>query len=179
MPKRSAVRLVAGVAATLVALGMGLAAGSTTANAATKTHTVKYTCKVPVVGNDTVSAQATLAVHGKATVGATVGLSLELVPSGLPSIAVTDLTVRSVLTESGAQKGSVALSAYLASANSGSLKADLTGRLRLDRAGTVDLTLGRTATFALTSSFTGKTTLSCTAASSLPTLGSISVSKSK
>jgi hypothetical protein len=173
----SGARLIAVATVAVVALGAGLAAGTTAANAAVKWHAVKYTCKVPVIGNDTVSAKAALTAPAKATAGKTVGLSVQLVPTGLPAIAVTDLTVKSTLTESRAQKGSVTVSQYLASANSGSLSLDLTGRLKLTHAGTVYLTAGPVATFSLTSSVTGKTTLSCTASSALPVLGSISVSK--
>lgn len=157
-------------------MGAGLAVGTTAADAATA-HVVKYSCKVPVVGTQAVTAKVTLTAPAKTTAGKTVKLSVQVQPTGLPAVAVTNLTVNSTLTESGAQKGSVKVTEFLPKANSGNLKPSLTGRLTLTKAGTVRLTAGSTVTFSLTSSLIGKATLSCRATSSLPVLGSISVGK--
>jgi hypothetical protein len=104
---------------------------------------------------------------------------VQLQPAGLPAVAVTNLTVKSTLKVSGAQKGKVTVSEFLRRANSGNLKLILTGTLKLTKTGFVHLTAGSTATFALTSGIIGKATLTCTAKSSLPMIGSIAVTKSK
>jgi hypothetical protein len=177
--KGSAIRLAASAAAVIVA-GAGLAAsGATTADAATVSHAVKYTCKVPVIGSQAVKASVALSAPSKATTGHTVKLTVKFQATGLPSVTVTNVTIKSAVTESGAQKGSVTLSEHLKSANSGSLKLTLTGRVKLSKTGTVKFKAGSQATFALTSSLIGKATVTCKATSSLPVLGSIRVSKPK
>jgi hypothetical protein len=178
MYRGSAVRLgAAAMAATLVA-GTALVLGGGVANAAAaKSHTVQYTCKIPVLGTKTVSTKLILSVPAKASAGSTVKIGVMLQPSGLPAVTITNVTVKSTLTVSGAQKGSVKLSAHFASGNSGSLKVDLAGKLKLSKAGTVDLTAGSSATFALTNSILGKTTLVCSTKSKLPLLGKITVGK--
>jgi hypothetical protein len=179
---KGSVRLSAGAAAAMMAMGTSLGLGATAASAATaasSAHIVKFSCKIPVIGTQAVTARVTLTAPAKATVGKTVKLSVQLQPTGLPSVAVTNLTVKSTLKESGAQKGSVAISQFLRRANSGNLKLTLTGQLKLTKAGTVHLTAGSVATFSLTNSLIGKATLSCTAKSALPVLGSITVSKAK
>jgi hypothetical protein len=163
----------------MVVAATGLALSNTAANAAAKRHPVRYSCKVPVVGTQTVSAKVTLTAPAKATAGKTVKVSVQIQATGLPAVVVTNLTAKSTLTEFGAQKGSVAVTEHLAKANSGSLKLNLTGRLALTKAGTVHLAAGPTATFSLTSNLIGKVTLTCKATSSLPVLGSIAVSKAK
>jgi hypothetical protein len=171
-----AIRLTVAAVAGATTIGAGLAVSATAADAATS-HVVKYSCKVPVVGTQAVTAKVTLTAPAKTTAGKTVKLSVQVQPTGLPAVAVTNLTVNSTLTETGAQKGTVKLTEFLAKANSGNLKLTLTGRLKLTKAGTVRLTAGSTVTFSLTSSLIGKATLSCRATSSLPVLGSISVGK--
>jgi hypothetical protein len=118
-----------------------------------------------------------LTAPAKATAGKTVKLSVQVQPTGLPAVAVTNLTVKTTLTESGAQKGSVTISEFLRRANSGNLKLNLTGHLKLTKAGKLRLTAGSRVTFTLTSSLIGHATVSCKATSSLPVLGTISVSK--
>jgi uncharacterized protein (DUF58 family) len=179
MSRRSAARLATGAAATVLAVGTSLALGTTAASAATTSHTVIYSCKIPVLGTERVTAKITLSAPAKTTAGDTVKVTVKLQPTGLPSVSVTDLTVKSTLTESGAQKGSVALTEYLKSASTGSLSLSLSGKVKLAKAGTVHLTAGSSATFALTNSIIGKATLTCKATSSLPVLGSISVGKAK
>jgi hypothetical protein len=179
MSRSSAARLAAGAAATVVAVGTTLALGATAASAATTSHTVIYSCKIPVLGTERVTAKITLSAPAKTTAGKTVKITIKLQPTGLPSVSVTDLTVKSTLTESGAQKGSVNLSEYLKSASTGSLSLDLSGSVKLGKAGTLHLAAGKTATFSLTNSIIGKTTLTCNATSKLPVLGSISVGKAK
>lgn len=171
-----AARLAAGAAAVIVA-GTSLGFAATSADAASTVHTVKYTCKVPVVGTETVTARVTLVSATKSTVGSKVKLVVRLQPTGLPAIAVTNLTVKSTLRVSGAQKGTVAVSEFLRSANSGNLKLALVGTLKLTKSGMVHLTPGSSATFSLTSSIIGKTTLTCKAKGSMPMIGSIAVSK--
>jgi uncharacterized protein (DUF58 family) len=177
MSRSSAARLAAGAAATVVAMGTSLALGATVASAATTSHTVIYSCKIPVLGTERVTAKITLSAPAKTTAGKTVKLTVKLTPTGLPSVSVTDLTVKSTLTESGAQKGSVALTEFLKSASTGSLSLNLSGSVKLAKAGTVKLAAGSSATFSLTNSIIGKATLTCKATSSLPVLGSISVGK--
>jgi uncharacterized cupredoxin-like copper-binding protein len=177
MSRSSSARLAAGAAATIVAVGTSLALGATAASAATASHTVVYTCKIPVLGTEKVTAAISLSAPAKTTAGKTVKLSVKLQPTGLPAVSVTDLTVKSVLTESGAQKGTVSLSEFLKSASTGSLSLNLSGSVKLTKAGTVKLTAGKSATFALTNSIIGKATLTCNATSSLPVLGTISVGK--
>ena len=179
MFKGSAVRMTAAVAACVMTVGGGLSLTSVAASAATtaKAQTVKYSCKVPVIGNQSVTAKVTLSAPAKATTGKTANLSIQVQPSGLPAVSVTNLTVKSTLTLSGAQKGSVTLSEFLSKANSGNLKLKLSGHLKLAKAGPVRLTAGPSVTFSLTSSLIGKATLTCRATSKLPVLGTISVSK--
>jgi hypothetical protein len=171
-----AARLAAGAAAVIVA-GTSLGLAPTSADAASTVHTVKYICKVPVVGTETVTARVTLVSATKSTVGSKVKLVVRLQPTGLPAIAVTNLTVKSTLKVSGAQKGTVTVSEFLRSANSGNLKLALVGTLKLTKSGMVHLTPGSSARFSLTSSIIGKTTLTCTAKGSMPMIGSIAVSK--
>jgi hypothetical protein len=78
---------------------------------------------------------------------------------------------------SGAQKGTVAISEFLRSANSGNLKLALVGTLKLTKPGIIHLTAGSSATFSLTSSIIGKATLTCITKGSRPMIGSIAVSK--
>jgi hypothetical protein len=165
-----------------VIAGTALIAGSTTANAAApapaaKSHTVAYTCKIPVLGTKSVKTKLTLSAPAKSTAGKTVKISLKLQPSGLPAVTITNVTIKSALTLSGAQKGTVKLSAHFASGNSGNIKVNLTGKLKLAKAGTVDLKAGSSATFSLTNSILGKTTLVCTTKAKLPVLGKITVVK--
>lgn len=171
-----AARLAAGAASVIVA-GSSLGLAATSADAASTVHTVKYTCKVPVVGTETVAARITLVSATKSTVGSKVKLVVRLQPTGLPAISVTNLTVRSTLKVSGAQKGTVTVSEFLRSANSGNLKLALVGTLKLAKSGMVHLTPGSSATFSLTSSIIGKTTLTCAAKGSMPMIGSIAVTK--
>jgi hypothetical protein len=176
MFKGFAVRLSAGAVACAMTLAGGLAFSATAADAATS-HAVKFSCKIPVVGTQAVTAKVTLTAPAKTTAGKTVKLNVQVQPTGLPAVAVTNLTVNTTLTESGAQKGSVKLTQFLKKANSGSLKLNLAGKLKLAKAGRVVLTAGSTVTFSLTSSIIGKATLSCKATSKLPVLGTISVAK--
>jgi hypothetical protein len=168
---------LAACAASVIVAGTSLGLAATSADAASTVHTVKYTCKVPVVGTETVTARVTLVSATKSTVGSKVKLVVRLQPTGLPAISVTNLTVKSTLRVSGAQKGTVAISEFLRSANSGNLKLALVGTLKLTKSGMVHLTPGSSATFSLTSSIIGKTTLTCTAKGSMPMIGSIAVSK--
>jgi hypothetical protein len=178
MYRGSAARLGAAAMAATVVAGTALVLGGSVANAASAaSHTVQYTCKIPVLGTKTVATKLTLSVPAKASKGSTVKIGVVLQPSGLPAVTITNVTVKSTLTVSGAQKGSVNLSAHFASGNSGSLKVDLAGKLKLTKAGTVDLSAGSTATFALTNSILGKATLVCSTKSKLPVLGKITVGK--
>jgi hypothetical protein len=174
MVRGSAARLAAATAVGVVA-GTALVLGGTAANAAAVSYTVKYICKIPVVGTQDVSTKLTLSVPAKASAGSTVKIGLAFQPTSLPATAITNVTVKSALTLSGAQKGTVTVTDHLASANSGSLKADLAGSLKLAKAGKVSITAGSSATFALTSSILGKTTLLCKSSGKLPVLGSITV----
>jgi hypothetical protein len=139
MFNRFAVRVAAGAIAGVTTLAGGLAVNATAADAATS-HVVKYSCKVPLVGTQAVAAKVTLTAPAKTTAGKTVKLSVQVQPTGLPAVAVTNLTVNTTLTGSGAQKGSVKLTEFLPKANSGNLKLTLTGRLKLTKAGKVRLT---------------------------------------
>jgi hypothetical protein len=181
MSRSSAARLAAAAMAFGVVAGSALVLGGNTANAAAasaaKSQTVKYSCKIPVLGTKVVATKLTISVPAKASAGSTVKIGLVLQPSGLPAVTITDVTVKSVLTVSGAQKGTVDLSAHFASGNSGSLKVDLAGKLKLTKSGTVHLSAGSSATFALTNSILGKTTLVCASSGKLPVLGSITVGK--
>jgi hypothetical protein len=180
MFRGSAAKLATAVMAVGVVAGSALVLGGPTANAAVasgKTYTVKYTCKIPVLGTKVVATKLSLTVPAKASVGSKVKIGLVLQPSGLPAVTITDVTVKSVLNISGAQKGTVDLSAHFASGNSGSLKVDLAGSLKLTKPGTVDLSAGPSATFALTNSILGKATLVCASSGKLPVLGKITVAK--
>jgi len=179
MSKGSIARVACGTAAAVVAVGTSLGLGASAANAASTVHTVKYSCKIPVVGTQLVSARVSLSAPMKTTTGKTVRLSIQLQPTGLPAVAVTNLTVKGTLKETGAQKGSVTVSEFLKQANSGALRLNLTGSLRLTKAGMVHFTPGSVVTFSLTSSLIGKATLTCTAKSSLPVIGSIVVANAK
>jgi hypothetical protein len=179
MFRGSAARSAAAALAVGVVAGSALVWGGGVANAApaASSHTVPYTCKVPVIGTEHVSTKLTLSVAAKASAGSTVKLKVLLQPSGLPAVAITNVTVKSTLTVSGAQKGTVTVSTHFASGNSGSLKVDLAGKLKFTKAGTVHITAGSSASFALTNSIIGKTTITCTTKSKLPVLGSVTVSK--
>ncbi|HZR48406.1 MAG TPA: hypothetical protein VFB06_02700 [Streptosporangiaceae bacterium] len=183
MSKGSAGRLAAGAAAVVILAGTGVAAGAGAAAAApaapaSKSHTVNYSCKVPILGTKTVPTTLTLSAPAKATAGKTVKLKISFAPSGLPSVTITNVTIKSTLTESGAQKGSVTVKAFLKSANSGTVKATLSGSVKLTKTGKVNITPGKTASFSLTNSILGKATINCTATSKrLPVLGTISVAK--
>ena len=172
-------RLIAGTAAAIIVAGSSLGLAATAADAMSTVHVVKYTCKVPVVGTETVSGRVTLVTPAKSTVGSKVKLVVQLQPTGLPAVSVTNLTVKSTLKVSGAQKGTVTISQFLRSANSGKLKLALAGTLKLTKPGLVHLTVGSSATFSLTSSIIGKATLTCNAKGSLPMIGSIVVNKAK
>ena len=176
MSREIAARLAAGAAAAVLGLGTSLAFGVTAAAAATA-HSVKYSCKIPVIGTQKVTAALTLSAPGKAKTGQIVKVSVQIKANGLPSVPVTNLTVKSTLTESGAQKGIIKVSTFVKKANSGSLKLTLSGRVKLAKSGSVHLTAGSSATFNLTSSLIGKATLACRTTSKLPVLGSISVAK--
>jgi hypothetical protein len=177
MFRGSTARFAAATAVGVVA-GSALIWGGGVANAASPaSHTVQYTCKIPVIGTEKVSTKLTLSVPAKASAGSTVKIGVVLTPSGLPAVAITNVTVKSTLTVSGAQKGTVTVSAHFASGNSGSLKVDLAGKLKVTKAGTVNISAGSSASFALTNSILGKTTLVCTTKSKLPVLGSVKVSK--
>jgi hypothetical protein len=181
MSRGSAARLAAAAMAIGVFAGSALVLGGGSANAAAapaaKTQTVKYTCKIPVLGTKVVATKLTLTVPAKASAGSTIKIGLVLQPSGLPAVTITNVTVKSVLSISGAQKGTVDLSAHFASGNSGSLKVDLVGKLKLAKVGKVSLSAGSTATFSLTNSILGKATLACSSSGKLPVLGSITVAK--
>ena len=177
MSNKLAARLIAGAAAAVIVAGASLA--TTAADAASTMHAVKYTCKVPVVGTETVTGRVTLVTPTKSTVGSKVKLIIQLQPTGLPAFSVTNLTVKSTLVMSGAQKGTVTISEFLRKANSGNLRLTLVGTLRLAKTGMIHLTAGSSATFSLTSRIIGKATLTCTAKGKLPMIGSIAVSKSK
>ena len=178
MFRGSAARVAAATMAAGVLAGSALVLGGTVANAApAASHTVSYTCKIPVLGTKTVATKLTLSVPAKASAGSTVKLKVVLQPSGLPAVTVTNVTVKSTLKVSGAQKGTVNVSAHFASGNSGSLKVDLAGSLKLAKAGKVSISAGSSATFALTNSILGKATLVCSTKSKLPVLGSIKVTK--
>jgi hypothetical protein len=179
MSKGSIARVASGATAAVIAVGTSFGLGATAASAASTVHTVKYSCKIPVVGTQLVSARVSLSAPPKTTTGKTVKVSVQLQPTGLPAVAVTNLTVKATLNESGAQKGSVTISEFLKKANSGNLRLNLSGRLTLTKAGTVHLKPGSVVTFSLTSSLIGKATLTCTAKSSLPVIGSIVVAKAK
>jgi len=176
MFRGSAARLAAAMAATVIA-GTALVLGGTTANAAS-VSTAKYTCQIPVLGKTAIKTKLTFSVAGKVTPGGTAKIGVVLVPSNLPAVTITDVTVKWSMTESGAQKGTVDLKAYLAKGNSGSLKVDLAGKVKLPKSGTVKLTAGKVLTISLTNSLLGKATLTCKASSSLPVVGSITVGKS-
>lgn len=179
MFKGSANRLAASAAAAVIVVGAGLTAGSAAADAATVVHTVKYTCKVPVIGSQAVKASVAFSAPAKTTTGKTVKVTVKFQATGLPSVTVTNVTAKSVVTESGAQKGSVTLTQHLKTANTGNLKLTLTGHVKLSKAGTVRFKAGATATFMVTNSLIGKATVTCKSTSSLPMLGSIHVSKPK
>jgi hypothetical protein len=176
MFRGSAAKVAAATLASVVVAGTGLFLGGTAANAATA-QTAKYTCKIPVVGSTPVTAKLTLSTPSKVSPGGTAKIGVLFVPSGLPAVTITNVTIKWTLTESGAAKGSVSLSDHFASGNSGSLKVDLAGALKLPKSGTVKLTAGPTFTISLTNSVIGTATLSCTASSTLPVLGSITVGK--
>ena len=178
MSNNPAARLIAGAAAAIVVAGTSLGLAATTADAASTVHAVKYTCKVPVVGTETVTGRISLVSSTKSTVGSKVKLVVQLQPTGLPAVSVTNLTVKTTLNVS-AQKGKVTISEFLRSANSGSLRLNLVGSLKLTKPGVVHLSPGSSATFSLTSSVIGKATLTCTAKSPLPMIGSIMVGKAK
>jgi hypothetical protein len=177
MFRGSAARLAAAATAVGVVAGTALVLGGPAASAAAASHTVQYTCKVPVIGTQHVSTKLTLSVPAKASAGSTVKIGVVFQPSGLPAVTITNVTVKSALTVSGAQKGTVTVSDHFASGNSGSLKVNLAGKLKLTKAGKVSITAGKTATFALTNSILGKTTLVCTASGKLPVLGTVAVGK--
>jgi hypothetical protein len=181
MFRGSSVRLAAATMAVGVVAGTALVVGGTAnaaaASASAKSYTVAYTCKIPVIGTEHVATKLTLSVPSKASAGSTVKLKVLLQPSGLPAVTITNVTVTSTLTVSGAQKGSVTVSTHFASGNSGSLKVDLAGKLKLSKAGKVSISAGSTAKFALTNSILGKTTLVCSSSGKLPVLGSVTVSK--
>lgn len=180
MSKGSAGRLAASAAAVMILAGTGVAAGAGAAVAApaSSSHSVTYTCKIPVLGNQSVPTKLTLSAPAKATAGKTVKLSVSFKPAGLPSVTVTKVTLKSTLTESGAQKGSVAVKAFLKSANAASVKASLSGSVKLKKTGKVSFTPGRSATFTVTNSILGTVTFTCKATSKkLPVLGTISVGK--
>jgi hypothetical protein len=177
MFKGSAARVAAAALAATVVAGTGLLAGGTAANAASAAS-AKYTCQIPVLGKTVVTTKLTFSVSGKVKAGGTAKVNVLLVPSGLPAVTITNVTVKASLTESGAQKGTVNLSDHFASGNSGSLKVDLAGSLKLPKSGTVKFTAGKSLVLSLTNSILGKATLSCTASSKLPVLGSITVGKS-
>lgn len=176
MSKRSA-RLAAGVVATMLGLGTSLAAVVPAANAA-PAKIVKYSCQVPIIGKQVAATSFILSAPAKAKAGQTVTIKVQIHPTGLPAVAVTNISVSSTLGVSGAQKGSVKVTGHLASGNSGNLKLTLSGKLKLTKAGKVSLSAGKSATFNVTSSLIGKASITCQAASSLPVLGSISVGKS-
>jgi hypothetical protein len=181
MFRGSAARLAAATMAATVVAGTALVLGGTVANAASSkasAATAKYTCQIPVIGKTVITTKLTLSAPAKVTPGETIKIGTVLVPSGLPSATITNVTVKWTLTESGAQKGTVSLSDSFASGNASSLKLDLTGKLKLPKSGTVKFTAGKVFTFALTNSVLGKTTLTCDASSSLPVVGSITVGKS-
>jgi len=180
MFRGSAAKLAAATMAVGVFAGSGLALGGAAANAApaTASHTVKYTCKIPVLGSKSVSTKLTLSVPAKTSAGSTVKVSVVLAPSGLPAVTVTNVTVKSTLTLSGAQKGTVPVTAHFAKGNSGTLKVALAGKVKLTKAGKVNISAGSSATFSITNSILGKATLVCTTKAKLPVLGSITVAKS-
>jgi hypothetical protein len=180
MFRGSAARFAAVATAVGVVAGSSLVWGGGVANAAAaaaKSHTVQYTCKIPVLGTEHVATKLTLSVPSKVSAGSIVKVKVVLQPSGLPAVTITNVTVKSTLTVSGAQKGTVNVSAHFASGNSGSLKVDLAGKLKVTKAGTVNISAGSSASFALTNSILGKTTLVCSTKSKLPVLGSIKVTK--
>jgi hypothetical protein len=182
MSKGLAGRLAASAAASIIVAGTGLVVGSGAAFAApaSSSHTVTYQCKIPVLGNEKIPTKITLSAPSSASAGSTVKLKVSFKPSGLPAVTITKVTLKSTLTLSGAQTGSVAVKAYLASANSGSLSATLAGSVKLTTAGKVSISPSSTATFALTNSILGTTSFTCkTTSSKLPVLGTISVSKGK
>jgi hypothetical protein len=179
MSMGSAGRLAGSAAAVIILAGSGVAAGAGAAFAApaSSSHTVTYSCKIPVLGSKSVATKLTLNAPAKSTVGKTVTVSVSFAPSGLPSFSVTNVSLKSSLTESGAQKGSVNVSAHLAKANSATVKASLSGKVKLTKAGKVSFTAAKTASFSVDSSF-GKFSFSCTATTKkLPVLGTISVGK--
>lgn len=183
MSKGSAGRVAASAAAVMILAGAGVAAGAGAAGAAvaapaSSSHTVTYGCKIPVLGNEKVATKITLSAPSKATVGKTVKVSVSFAPTGLPSFTITKVTLKSSLTESGAQKGSVAVSAFIKSANSATVKATLSGSTKLTKTGKVNFTPGSKATFTVTNSLVGTISFTCNATTSkLPVLGSISVGK--
>jgi hypothetical protein len=180
MSKGSAGRLAASAAAVVILAGTGVAAGAGAAVAApaSSSQTVSYACKIPLIGNKSVATKLMLSAPAKATAGKTVKVSVSFAPSGLPSVTVTKVTIKSTLTESGAQKGSVAVQAFLKSANSATVKASLSGSVKLAKTGRVSFSPGRTATFTVTNSLIGTVTFTCKAsAKNLPVLGSVSVGK--
>jgi len=181
MSMGSARRLAGSAAAVIIIAGTGVAAGAGAAIAApassSHSHTVTYSCKIPLLGTEKVPTKLTLSIPAKSTVGKTVKVSVSFAPTGLPSIAVTKVTLKSTLTESGAQKGSVAVQAFLAKANSATVKASLSGKVKLTKTGKVNFTPASTASFSLDSSF-GKFSFTCKATTKkLPVIGTISVAK--
>lgn len=179
MFKRSA-RLAAGIAATIVGLGTTFTVVVPAANAAAPkpaAKTVKYSCQVPIIGKQVATTSFILSAPAKAKTGQTVSIKVQIHPTGLPAVAVTNITVSTSLGVSGAQKGSVTLTGHLASGNSGNLKMTLAGKLKLTKTGKVNLSAGKTATFKVTSSLIGKASINCGASGRLPVLGSISVAK--
>jgi hypothetical protein len=182
MSKGLAGRLAASAAASIIVAGTGLIVGSGAAFAApaSSTHTVSYSCKIPVLGSKAIPTKLTLSAPSSASVGSTVKLKVKFTPSGLPAVTITKVTLKSSLTESGAQKGSVPVKAYLASANSGSLTVSLSGSVKLTKAGRVSFSPASTATFSLTNSILGTTSFTCkTTSAKLPVLGTITVTKGK
>jgi hypothetical protein len=177
--KSSVVRRGAGVAAAFIAMSAGLVIGSGSANAApASSHTVDYSCKIPVIGTKVVGARLSVSAPAKATAGKSVKVGLSFSATGLPSVAVTDVNVKSSLSESGAQKGSVSLTEHLASGNTGTLNFSMAGSVKLAKAGKVELTAGSSASFSLTTTIIGKISVTCTATTKkLPVLATISVSK--
>lgn len=180
MSKGSASRLAASAAAVMILAGTGVAAGGGAALAApaSSSHSVTYTCKIPVLGNQAVPTKLTLSAPAKATVGKTVRVSVTFKPAGLPSVTVTKVTLKSTLTESGAQKGSVAVKAFVKTANAATVKASLSGSVKLTKRGKVNFTPGPSATFTVTNSILGTVTFTCKAnTKKLPVLGTITVGK--
>lgn len=177
MSKSLVVARAAGAAVTFVVMSAGLVICGGAANAAPASHTVDYSCKLPVIGTKVVDAHLAVSAPAKTSAGKTVKIGLAFSASGLPAVAMTDINVKSTLTESGVQKGSVTLTEYLPSGNSGNLDFHLSGRVKLSKAGSVHLTAGSSVTFSVTTTVIGKISIACTATSSkLPVLTTIAVS---